>query len=218
MFIMKNITFLTGYYGSGKSEVAVNIAVQKKLDMVVDLDIINPYFRSREMEDELTKLGIKTISSDLDYKTHVDLPFISRKIFMPFHNQSIRAVYDLGGNDLGAKLMRQFDDYHSVDVDLFLVINIYRQESANEDLILKLINKIEGMSGFKVTGLINNSNLLRETTIQDILEGNRIVKNVSEITGLPIIYTTVWEKINLLDTEFAGELLRLKLYFRKDWL
>ena len=186
--------------------------------MVVDLDIINPYFRSREMEDELTKLGIKTISSDLDYKTHVDLPFISRKIFMPFHNQSIRAVYDLGGNDLGAKLMRQFDDYHSVDVDLFLVINIYRQESANEDLILKLINKIEGMSGFKVTGLINNSNLLRETTIQDILEGNRIVKNVSEITGLPIIYTTVWEKINLLDTEFAGELLRLKLYFRKDWL
>lgn len=215
---MKNITFLTGYYGSGKTEVAVNIAVQKKLDMVIDLDIINPYFRSREAEEELLELGIKTISSDLDYKTHIDLPFISRKIFMPFHDHSLKAIYDLGGNDLGAKLLRQFEDYHDQDIDLFIVINIYRQETDSAEKILKLINKIEGMGGYKVTGLINNSNLLRETTTDDILAGNKIVNEVSKTTGLPVVYTAVWEKIDVSKIDLAGELIKIKLYFRKDWL
>ena len=215
---MKNITFLTGYYGSGKSEIAINLAFQKQLDMVVDLDIINPYFRSREMEDLLAEKGIKTISSDLDYKTHVDLPYISRKVFIPFHDQTVKAIYDLGGNDLGAKLLRQFDDYHDRDVDLFIVINIYRQETDSVDKIIQLINKIEGMGGFKVTGLINNSNLLRDTTIEEVKAGDKIIRLVSEKTGLPIIYTTVWENIDMKDVSLAGELLRIKLYFRKSWL
>ncbi len=215
---MKNIVFLTGYYGSGKSEIAVNLAIQKQLDMVIDLDIINPYFRTREMEDELLKHGIKTISSDLDYKTHIDLPYISKRVFMPFHDHSIKAVYDLGGNDLGAKLMRQFDDYHHIDIDLFIVINIYRQETDSAEKIIKLINKIEGMGGFKVTGLIDNSNLLRETTKEDILAGDDIVRQVSQTTGLPVVFSTVWEKIDQQGMDLAGELLKIKLYFRKNWL
>lgn len=215
---MKNITFLTGYYGSGKSEIAVNLAIQKKLDMVVDLDIINPYFRSREMEAELAKHGIRTISSDLDYKTHVDLPYISKKVFMPFHDPSIKAVYDLGGNDQGAKLLRQFDDYHDREVDLFIVINIYRMETDSVEKIIRLIKKIEGMGGFPVTGLINNSNLLRPTTPEDILAGDTIIREVSQITGLPIVYTAVWENIDTKDMSLAGERLDIQLYFRKSWL
>lgn len=215
---MKNIVFLTGYYGSGKSEIAVNLAIQKHFDIVVDLDIINPYFRSREMEDELAKLGIRSISSDLDHKAHTDLPYISRKVFLPFHDHSLRAVYDLGGNDLGAKLLRQFDDYHHVEIDLFLVINIYRQETDSADKIITLIDKIEGMGGFSVTGLIDNSNLLRETTIADILAGDAIVREVSERTNLPVVYSTVWENIDTNAVDLAGEQLKLKLYFRKNWL
>ncbi|MCK4552267.1 MAG: ATP-binding protein [Tenericutes bacterium] len=219
MEIMKNITFLTGYYGSGKSEIAVNLAIQKKLDILVDLDIINPYFRSREMEKELDKYNIKSISSDMDQKMNLDMPYISSKIFMPFHDKSLKAIFDLGGNDQGAKLLRQFDDYHHHDIDLFLVINIYRYESSSPELIIKLINKIEGMGGFKVTGLINNSNLIRETTINEILEGEKVVKEVSEMTNLPVIYTTIWEDVNLADNlVFLGETLKLKLYFRKNWL
>jgi len=215
---MKNIVFLTGYYGSGKSEIAVNLAIQKQLYIVVDLDIINPYFRSREMEDELKKHGIRTISSDLDYKVHTDLPYISRKVFVPFHDHSVKAVYDLGGNDLGAKLLRQFDDYHHIDIDLYIVINIYRQETDSAEKIIKLIDKIEGMGGFKVTGLIDNSNLLRETTLEDVLAGDAIVKQVSKETGLPVVFSTVWDQLDSEGWNLSGELLKLKLYFRKNWL
>ncbi|XMB72310.1 ATP-binding protein [Mycoplasmatota bacterium WC30] len=219
MVFMKNITFLTGYYGSGKSELAVNLAIQKKLDIVVDLDIINPYFRSREMEDELAKYNIESISSTMDHKMHLDMPYISGKIFKPFHDKSLKAIYDLGGNDQGAKLLRQFDDYHDHDVDLFLVINIYRMETNSVDKIIKLINKIEGMGGFKVTGLINNSNLLKETTSEEIQTGEEIVNEVSRITNLPVVYTTIWEKIKIADNLiFSGKILKLKLYFRKNWL
>ncbi len=219
MAVMKNITFLTGYYGSGKTELAVNLGIKNHVDMVVDLDIINPYFRSREMEAELTTHNIQTISSDLDHKVHLDMPYISRKVFMPFIKKGSTAIYDLGGNDLGAKLLRQFDDYHNQEVDLFLVLNIYRQETDSVDKVLKLINKIEGTGGFKVTGLINNTNLLRDTTMEELLIGEEFVSSVSKASNLPIIYTVVWEKLELDESfKYSGELLRLKLYFRKSWL
>jgi len=215
---MKNITFLTGYYGSGKSELAVNLAIKEKVDYVVDLDIINPYFRTREQESLLKEYGIETISSDLDYKIHIDMPYISKRIFIPFNNKGKKAIYDLGGNDQGAKLLRQFDNYHEADIDLYLVVNVYRDESSSVEKIIQLINKIEGMSSFKITGLINNSNLLRETTIEDIFYGEKIIKEVSKIKKLPIIYTAIWENINADNLVFQGETLKLKLYFRKNWL
>ncbi|MDT8336513.1 MAG: hypothetical protein RQ856_01645 [Candidatus Izemoplasmatales bacterium] len=215
---MKNITFLTGYYGSGKSELAINLAIKEKVDYVVDLDIINPYFRTREQEELLKTYEIETISSDLDYKAHIDMPYISRRVFIPFHDASKRAIYDLGGNDSGAKLLRQFEDYNDTEIDLYIVINVYRQESDTKEKIIELIDKIEGVGGFKVTGLINNSNLLRETTLEDILYGEEIIKEVSKKTNLPIIYTAVWENIYADNLVFQGEVLKLKLYFRKNWL
>ena len=215
---MKNITFLTGYYGSGKSELAINLALKEHPDYVIDLDIINPYFRTREQEELLGKNGIEVISSDLDYKVHIDMPFISKRVFIPFHNNEKRAIYDLGGNDVGAKLLRQFDDYNDMDVDLYLVINVYRTETDSAEKIMQLINKIEGMGGFKVTGLINNSNLLRETTLADIEYGEKIILEVAKKKQLPIIYTAVWENIYADNLAFQGEVLKLKLYFRKNWL
>lgn len=214
---MKNITFLTGYYGSGKSEITVNLAIQKQVDMVIDLDIINPYFRSREMEEELTKYNIESISSDMDARMTLDMPYISSKIFKPFYDKTKKAIFDLGGNDQGAKLLRQFDDYHHFDTDLFLVVNIFRYETDSVEKILKLINKIEGMGSFKVTGLINNSNLLKDTKGEDLLSGQEIIKEVSDLTKLPIVYTTVWNDINTDNLDLLGELIKMKLYFRKNW-
>ena len=215
---MKNITFLTGYYGSGKSELAINLAINKRVDYVIDLDVINPYFRTREQEVLLKSYNIEVISSDLDYKMHIDMPYISRRVFIPFHDESKRAIYDLGGNDTGAKLLRQFEDYNDRDIDLYIVINVYRTESDCKGKIIELINKIEGVGGFKVTGLINNSNLLKDTTLEDIAYGEEIIKEVSSETNLPIVYTTVWEDIYADNLVFQGEILKLKLYFRKNWL
>lgn len=214
---MKKVTFLTGYYGSGKTEVAMNLAIQKEIDVIVDLDVINPYFRTREMEAFLSENGIETISSDRDSKMHLDMPFISKKIFNPLYNEKKRVIYDLGGSDQGAKLMRQFDDYKDMDYDLLVAINIFRPETDHEDEIVKLINRIEGTSGFKVTGLINNSNLLKDTTLEDIQKGQIVVEKVSKKLNLPIAYTSYWNEIDDTGFNVSNEILKLKLYFRKNW-
>ncbi len=214
---MKRITFLTGYYGSGKTEIALNPAIREKVDYVVDLDIINPYFRSREAEELLKDQGISIISSGLKDSAYSDMPFLSKKIFLPFNEKDIRAIYDLGGNDLGAKIMRQFEKIDKNIVDLFLVVNVYREETKDEASIIQLINKIEGSSGFKVTGLVNNTNLLRETTYDDIMTGEAKISAVSKKTGIPLVYTCFYEEMYQPSFACKGEPLILKLYFRKKW-
>ena len=215
--LMKRVTFLTGYYGSGKTELTMNLAVKHQVNTIVDLDIINPYFRIRELEKELEKLGIETISSDMDGKMHLDMPYISKKIYTPLMRKDQTVIYDLGGNDQGAKLLRQFDDYHDIDYDLLLVINIFRSETNSEARITQLIRRIEGMGGFKVTGLINNSNLLRETTVEDIMQGQEIVEKVSKKLNIPIVLTSYLEDIDDSDLNVSNETLKIKLYFRKNW-
>lgn len=216
---MKRITFIAGHYGSGKSEFSLNLAINKKLNLLVDLDIVNPYFRSRELEEELNKFNIKLISSSLKNALGSDLPFLSRDVFLPFYNKEIKAVYDLGGNDTGSRIFRQFSDlYKKEEVDLFLVINVFREDTESKDLIIKMIESIESSSGIKVSGLINNSNYLRETTLKDILHGEKIILEVAEYLKLPIVYTAVYEELINNELKVQGEIIPLKLYLRKIWL
>ena len=213
---MKNVVFLTGYYGSGKTELAVNLAINNHVDYIVDLDIINPYFRTREMEAKLLDYGIETISSDMDGKMHLDMPYISKKIYKPLFQENKKVIYDLGGNDQGAKLMRQFEDYSDMDYDLLLVVNIFRMETSDHEKIIQLIRRIEGKSGFKVTGLINNSNMLKETTLEDILQGQEVLNLVSDQMKIPIVLTSYWEGLKE-DLKVSNETLKINLYFRKNW-
>lgn len=213
---MKRITFLTGYYGSGKTEIALNLAIQKQIPYLVDLDIINPYFRSREIEVLLDSFHVEVISSGKEQSMYTDLPYISGRVFIPFQNTKTKAIYDLGGNDLGAKLLRQFEDYPE-EVDLLIVVNIYRPETNSKENIIHLIHQIEDKSGRLVTGLINNTNLLKETTYETVLEGQKILKEVEIETGLPILYTSIQEDIDCKDIVFSGEKLPLKVYLRKKW-
>ncbi len=211
---MKKITFIVGHYGSGKSEFSINYAINKGMEMIIDLDVVNPYFRSREVEDILSKHNIELAASPLEKSSGSDLPFVSSKMYFPFY-QEINAIYDLGGNDVGAKLLRQFSELVK-DYEMYLVINIYREETENKEKIIQMINQIEGSSGLSVTGLINNTNLLRQTTIEDVLLGEKIVKEVSKDLKIPIVFTSVKE--DLANNKFAGEVLPLKLYLRKKWL
>lgn len=216
---MKRITFLTGYYGSGKTEVALNLAITKHIPYIVDLDIINPYFRSREQGEILKAHGIQVLSNSLKGGIHADVPFIGGEVFTPFVNPSIHAIYDLGGNDLGAKLLLQFSDYLVQEpIDLVMVINPYRMETSTIPQIKELQKAIENASGVKVTGIINNTNLLKETTLDSLLEGNTFMEEVAKELHLPILYTMVNELWLPMSHPLQGEVIPFKRYFEKPWL
>ena len=141
------------------------------------------------------------------------MPYISHKAFLPFYSDD-DAVYDIGGNEVGAKVLRQFKDKGT----MYMVINVFREETSTKEGIIKMKMLIEEASGYKIEGFINNSNLLRETTKTNILYGETIIKSVSEKLNIPIVYTSYYEKLKIKEGEVLGTLIPLKLYLRKEWL
>jgi len=215
---MKRITFIVGHYGSGKSEFSVNLALQKKVNYLVDLDIVNPYFRTRELTAMLSDNQITMIATTALNGIYGDLPYLSKDIFLPLLKKDVVAIYDMGGNDAGAIILRQFSETIDEDVDVLMVVNIYREQTQTKEAILAQIRSIESSAGMKITGLVNNSNLLRETTVEDLLEGERIVKSVSDAIQIPIVYTAIPKRLSDKSFHLSGETLELKLYLRKYWL
>ena len=216
---MKRMTFITGHYGSGKSEFSVNLAITKKIQMLIDLDIVNPYFRSRELEEHLSLNNVQLVASPIRAALGSDLPYISKEAFIPFHQNYVTSVFDLGGDPVGARVLRQFSDiYDEKETDLLLCVNVYREKTGSIVGILEMIQEIEASSGYKITGLINNSNFLRDTNYEDLLYGEKILKEVAVKTGLQICYTGVYEDIIDSCGTLAGEVLAMKLYLRKKWL
>ncbi|HHX81171.1 MAG TPA: ATP-binding protein [Acholeplasmataceae bacterium] len=214
---MKRITFIVGHYGSGKSEFALNLAVQKHVDLLIDLDIVNPYFRSRELGVELAEKNIRFVSSPIK-GLGSDLPYIAKEAFLPFY-RNLTSIFDLGGDDVGTKVARQFFELINYETtDFLFCVNVYREETDNSEKIIKMMEKIEKAGSIKLTGLINNTNLLRETSYQDLLIGEKILEEVEQRTGLKIVYTGVYENVLPECGKLAGEIIPLKLYLRKKWL
>ncbi len=216
---MKRITILTGHYGSGKSEIAVNLALKKSLNTLVDLDIINPYFRSRSISTFLKENGIDVIESTIENASGSDLPFISSKGSRPFVNKDLKAVYDLGGTRHGAKLMKQFDAFikNLDEIDVLMVVNIYREETDSVAKILATIDDLEAASQLRITGLINNTNLMDFTDESVIRAGENILKEVSKKKDIPIKYTCVEEHVKATG-DFLGERLSLRRYLAEKTL
>ncbi|MDP2424925.1 MAG: hypothetical protein U1C51_02400 [Candidatus Izemoplasmatales bacterium] len=215
---MNRITFLTGYYGSGKTEIAINLAIIKRANVVVDLDVINPYFRSREQVALLKSHQVEVLSNQLKDGMYADLPFIGGEVYRPFLDESITAIYDLGGNDLGAKLLQQFGDYCvNTPVDLFLVVNPFRMETSSVEQVIKLITKIEATGQIEITGLINNTNLLKETTVENLIEGDTFLRQASKETNKAIVYTIIEKSLLPIDYTFAGEVIPFTRYFQTSW-
>lgn len=216
---MKRITIIAGHYGSGKSEISVNLALQKHIDYIVDLDIINPYFRSRALNDMFEENGIKLVESTVKGMLNSDMPYVSGEGKIPFIRSDISAIYDLGGTENGAKVLVQFMDFvkNYDEIDFLCTVNIYRPETATATLIKKTIVLLEAQTQLKITGLINNTNLIDETVEQDIIDGENILLEVSKDLGIPIVYTIV-EETQQTTHQFAGETLKLSRYVARKWL
>ena len=216
---MKRITIIAGHYGSGKSEISVNLALANKVDYFVDLDIINPYFRTRALDQLFEEHGIHLVESTVKGMLNSDMPYVSGEGAVPFVNTNLTAIYDLGGTENGARVLVQFVDRATdfENIDFLCTVNIYRPETATAEKILQTITLLEAETQLKITGLINNTNLMDETTEQDIIDGEEVLKEVSKQLQIPIVYTVVEEHKNFTRA-FEGERINLNRYVARKWL
>lgn len=184
-----------GHYGSGKTEFAVNYALDLKKyyeDVaILDLDIANPYFRSRERQALMIENGVDIHFNTYGYDISEDLPAITATVRAPLENERYQTVVDVGGNDSGARIINQFRKYFlSEDTRLLAVLNFNRPDTETVEKSIEQIKSIENEIGIKMTGLINNTHMLRETTTEDILSGYLNSKEVSKLLGIPVVYNT----------------------------
>jgi len=195
----KRINIFTGHFGSGKTEVAVNYAVKLagmgKKTAIVDFDIVNPYFRTTDAKPELESHGIKVITP-LYANTNVDVPALPPEINTLFENREYTAVFDVGGDDLGARAVSRFRDriVHE-DYEMFFVINARRPMTDSASKMKDMIRSIEDSARLNVTSLVNNTNLLEYTTENDILEGQKLIEAVGKELNLPVAFISVIKEV-----------------------
>ena len=220
----KRVRLFIGHYGSGKSEVSINyvIKLREQVDgevALADLDVVNVYFRSREKKDLMKELGITPIDSSIETNT-LDVPAVSAEVMRPLHNKTSNYVLDVGGDNVGGRVVGRFaEHFNSDEYDMFFVVNANREKTQTAQEVLGYIDAIEASSKLKVTGLINNTHLLRETTVEDVLKGREVVREVSKIKNIPIKYVCCIESIlDQIPKDLEGEILPIKLYLREDWM
>jgi hypothetical protein len=189
------ITLFTGTYGSGKSEIAVSYS-HHLLDLgytvkVLDLDVVNPYFRCREAAAELEKRGA-TVVAPKGAQFFADLPIILPEIRASFRDDRMAVVGDVGGDDVGARVLGSLADVVDPAATLLLfVINGKRPFTGTAEGCLKILNEIQDASRLAVGGLVSNTHLMDETTPELIHRGYELTCEVSRRTGIPVRLVTV---------------------------
>ncbi len=192
----KRITLLSGHYGSGKTNAAVNIAYQlgTMYDNVVlaDLDIVNPYFRSKDSEKDLNERGIRLVCSNYA-NSNLDVPALPQEIYALTDDRSIHAVIDVGGDERGALALGRISDRirEENDYEMFLVINRYRPLTRDVPSVLEVMHEIENACRLPFTAILNDSNLGAETDEEVVLGSLKFADDVSKATGLPVAATCV---------------------------
>lgn len=219
----KRVTVFAGHYGSGKTNIAVNYALKisetEKSVSIADLDIVNPYFRTKDSAKKLEKSGIRLISSEYA-NTNVDTPALPAEIYSVFSDKSVHAVLDVGGDDRGALALGRYVPYmlEENDYEMLFVINKYRFLTADAASTVEVMREIEAAAGLKFTGIVNNSNIGEETTAQAVLDSLEYANEVSKITNLEIKMTTVKKELfKELETKI-NNLQPLELFVRQSWL
>ncbi len=221
----RRIRIITGHYGSGKTEFAVNYVkkLRESVDgrvAIADLDIVNVYFRSREKKEELEEKGIQVIASNLDTAV-ADVPAVSGAMTMPVINKEYQYVVDLGGNDVGTLVLGRIKPLlDHAEADFFMVVNAYRPNTSTPEGIIEQMENLEYAAGLKVTGFINNTNLVRETTAECLLHGDEVLKDVTKRTGVPVKYVSYVKDVMTeeIPEGLSGELFPMEFNMRKTWM
>ena len=193
---IKPFTVVTGHFGAGKTNLCLNLALDlaERYDAVtvVDLDIVNPYFRLSDYTDLLAAKNVRLIAPVFAGAT-VDAPSLSAEIYSAFEAPGA-VIFDVGGDDAGATALGRFQrDIGQIDHDMLYVVNRYRDLTATPTEAVRLLKEIEGASRLSATGVVNNSHLKQETTAETVLGSVGFACETARVLGLPLVCTTVPE-------------------------
>lgn len=196
----KRITLLSGHYGSGKTNIAVNMAfdLKSRYDSVVvaDMDIVNPYFRTKDSQKEFEDAGIKLIASAFA-GSNVDLPSLPQEMYSLTHDRTSHCILDIGGDERGALVLGRYapDIKEENDYEMLFVFNACRPLTPDADSALEVMREIEWAGKIPFTGIINNSNIGEETVPETVLSSMAKAEELSRKAGIPLVMTSVSEKV-----------------------
>lgn len=196
----KRLTLFAGHYGSGKTNIAVNYAMylakMGRKVCIADLDIVNPYFRTKDSEAELKALGIELISPKYA-NSNVDLPALPAESYRLVQDKSVYGVMDIGGDDRGAYALGRYKDFilKENDYRMVFVANCYRPLTCTPEDAVEIMREIEAAAGIKFNCIVNNSNLGEETDAKTLLDSLEYVERLCELTSLPLWMHTAEESV-----------------------
>lgn len=231
---MKQYHVIMGHFGSGKTEIALNIAFNEakadKKVTIVDLDIVNPYFRTAERHKELAAEGIRLLSPSF-VTSGVEIPALPAEIYSAFTDDSDIVVFDVGGDAAGAIALGQYYRFFSTipksNLETSYVINARRPFSSDLAGNLEMIASIRPAARMDIDNLINNTNLSQETSVDVLVGGYELIKQVSIETGLPVRNTVstpsiidefkLYAKTYGLEPAYIGQYMSIERYMHRDW-
>ena len=215
------VSIITGHYGTGKTEFAVNLALAMAGEgtsvILADLDIVNPYFRSRERRSLLEEAGVRLISSS-QACSDADVPALPAELLTILEDRSLRGVLDIGGDPVGARVLARFQPkIVQEDYQLIYVLNANRPEVRDREKAISYLRGIEATTGLACTGIVNNTHLCGETTEDEIRKGAALAAEVSRETGIPVLCHVAEEKFIPSLSDLAETVFPITIQMKKPW-
>lgn len=220
-FCPHRLSIVTGHYGTGKTEFAVNLALAMARDgervMMADLDIVNPYFRSRERRNVLEEAGIRLISSS-QACSDADVPALPAELLTILEDRTVRGILDIGGDPVGARVLARFQPRIVMeDYQLIYVLNANRPEVREPENAIAYLRGIEATTGLICTGIVSNTHLCGETTEEEIRKGAALAAEVSRETGIPVLCHVAEEKFIPSLSDLSGTVFPITIQMKKPW-
>lgn len=212
----KRMTLFAGHYGSGKTNIAVNFALhlagEGKRVSLGDLDIVNPYYRAKDSQEELEAAGVRLIASPYA-NSNVDVPALPQEMYALTEDTAAYAVLDIGGDDRGALALGRYVPaiVQENDYDMLFVFNRSRPLTRDAKSAYNILREIEAACALPFTGIVHNTNLGPESTADTVFSALPELERLCAMTGLPVRFTAARSDIAPLLPKEIGEIFPMRL-------